>query len=230
LFRSDDDTSPLNPFFQQRPLCGASIGAYLPNHGHLDPVSYGGVVMIEKEGQVQTYGMSVHHMLDPPDDDDNDTVMSEGDGNEASRSSSRPNVDISDTSDLSDFADSDDDEAGYISSEFESDISDDEQLMHPVRQRELSEQGDKPGFQIQTLGVVSVTQPAFRDAWEQDLHADDAPLEELDDDHLASYKFGKVYASSGLRRMMKNGMQHEIDWALIEVSPPIALHSLIPLH
>lgn len=177
--------------------------------------------MVEQEGQTQPYGMSVHHMLDPPDDDDeDDNSSSEEDTRDAPRSSARLDVDYSDTSDISESTESeeDDNDDGYISSEFESDISDDEHTMSGDQTRINLDQGDKPGIKIRDPRIVPVTQPAFRDAWEQDLHADDAPLEELDEDHLTSYRFGKVYASSGLRRMTRNGMRHEIDWALIEVS------------
>ena len=217
----------MNPFFQQRPLCGASIGAYLPNHGHLDPVSYGGVILVEQDDQVQAFGMSVHHMLDPPDDDDdddddyddnNEDSSSEGDSRGAIRSSARSDVDHSDVSELSDIEESDDEGAGYISSDFESEISEDEQITTRGHTRDTREQGDRPGYGTQHNRTVDVTQPAFRDAWEQDLHADDAPLEELDEDHLVSYRFGKLHASSGLKRTIKDGMRHEIDWALIEVS------------
>lgn len=68
-FRSmmdEDDIPALNGCFQQRPVCGASIGAY--NGEHLPPVSYGGVVLIDDE----PFGMSVHHMLDAPSEDESE--------------------------------------------------------------------------------------------------------------------------------------------------------------
>lgn len=55
-FESYED---LNPHFQQKPLSGASIGAYLKG-SHLPPVSFGGTVLVDGE----PYGMSVHHMLE----------------------------------------------------------------------------------------------------------------------------------------------------------------------
>lgn len=173
---------------------------------------------MEQEGQIQPYGMSVHHMLDPPDGDNEEDASPGAGKNDSSDSSSGSDIDSADTSETSDSAESEDDEAGYVSSEFESDISEDEKTMTGGRSRNVTEHGDTPGVKVQDLNVISVTQPAFRDAWEQDLHADDASLEDLDEDHLTSYKFGKVYASSGLKRMLKNGMRHEIDWALIKVS------------
>lgn len=60
------DMAVMNPFHQQKPLCGASIGAY--NGEHLPPVSYGGVILIDDE----PVGMTVHHLLDAPSDDESD--------------------------------------------------------------------------------------------------------------------------------------------------------------
>ncbi|KAL1296704.1 hypothetical protein AAFC00_000179 [Neodothiora populina] len=213
-----DDAAPLNPYFQQRPLCGASIGAYLPSYGHLDPVSYGGVVMVERGGQVKPYGMSVHHMLDPPEGDDGD--------NSAMSSSTNTNTDLDESSSISSTLESSeedsDEDGGYVSSDFESDISDDETGVAAGHGRasHRAEAGDKAGVTIDMSPAIQVTQPAFRDAWDMQLHADDAPLEELDEDHLASYRLGSVFASSGLRRVTRGGMRHEIDWALIELDPP----------
>lgn len=175
--------------------------------------------MVEQEGQTRPYGMTVHHMLDPPDRNKECSSSEEEESSpsgSSSSSSSGSDVDTSDASDMTESEDEEYDDAGYSSSEFESDVED-EQTLTSGRMRHLVEPGDKPGIKVQETSNLPVTQPAFRDAWDQDLHADDAPLEELDEDHLASYKFGKVYASSGLRRMVKNGMRHEIDWALIEV-------------
>ena len=49
----------LNPHYQEKPSCGASIGVFHNDH-HLPPTSLGGTVLIDGE----PYGMSVHHMLD----------------------------------------------------------------------------------------------------------------------------------------------------------------------
>lgn len=49
----------LNPHYQQKPVCGASIGAY-HNGTHLPAVSFGGAVLVDDEA----YGMSVHHLLE----------------------------------------------------------------------------------------------------------------------------------------------------------------------
>ena len=60
------DMAVINPYHQQKPLCGASIGAF--NGEHLPPVSYGGVILVDDE----PLGLSVHHLLDAPSDDDSD--------------------------------------------------------------------------------------------------------------------------------------------------------------
>lgn len=60
------DMAVMNPYHQQKPLCGASIGAF--NGEHLPPVSYGGVILVDDE----PLGMSVHHLLDAPSDDESD--------------------------------------------------------------------------------------------------------------------------------------------------------------
>ena len=55
----DPSMQDLNPHYQQRPICGASIGACL-NGSHLPPVTFGGAVLLDGE----PFGMSVHHMLE----------------------------------------------------------------------------------------------------------------------------------------------------------------------
>ena len=55
----DSSLHDLNPFYQEKPNCGASIGAYL-NGSHLPPVTFGGAVLVGGE----PFGMSVHHMLE----------------------------------------------------------------------------------------------------------------------------------------------------------------------
>ncbi|PSK42501.1 hypothetical protein B9Z65_4415 [Elsinoe australis] len=62
----EDDPEPQNPYYHPRPSCGASIGAYNADEGHLLPVSFGGVVLVDDK----PYGMSVHHMLEPPSEDE----------------------------------------------------------------------------------------------------------------------------------------------------------------
>ena len=50
--------------YQQKPVCGASIGAFVDEQ-HLEAVTFGGIVLVDGE----PYGMSVHHMLEDQDDD-----------------------------------------------------------------------------------------------------------------------------------------------------------------
>lgn len=49
---------------QQKPTCGASIGAFVDEQ-HLEAVTFGGIVLVDGE----PYGMSVHHMLEDQDVD-----------------------------------------------------------------------------------------------------------------------------------------------------------------
>lgn len=63
---------PREQLYQPWPGCGASIGAWT-NEQHLPPVSFGGTIMVDG----QPYGMTVHHMLDDPDDVDRDIAEAE---------------------------------------------------------------------------------------------------------------------------------------------------------
>ena len=56
--------STLNPHYQEKPACGASIGVFR-NGSHLPPVSFGGAVLVDGE----PFGMSVHHMLEDDEED-----------------------------------------------------------------------------------------------------------------------------------------------------------------
>jgi hypothetical protein len=60
------DIVVMNPYHQQRPMCGASIGAYRGEH--LPPVSLGGIILVDGE----PFGLTVHHLLDAPSDDESD--------------------------------------------------------------------------------------------------------------------------------------------------------------
>lgn len=73
--------------------------------------------------------------------------------------------------------------------------------------------GDKMGILPYSDDDLCVTQPAI-----DDVDDDFFPSEEdRDDDHLASHAFGYVFASSGIRRVVRDEMKHEVDWALIRV-------------
>jgi hypothetical protein len=58
---------PKKSAYQQRPHFGASIGAFRAKE-HLPPVSFGGAILVDGK----PYGMTVHHMLDAPSDDEDE--------------------------------------------------------------------------------------------------------------------------------------------------------------
>ncbi|KKF95595.1 hypothetical protein CFO_g2064 [Ceratocystis platani] len=75
-----------------------------------------------------------------------------------------------------------------------------------------TEPGDIKGVEAGYGDDYIVTQPAM-----EDVPSDFFPCEETaDEDHLDTYSLGQVYASSGIRRRIKDGLVHEIDWALFE--------------
>ena len=58
--------------YQEKPTCGASIGAFKDDQ-HLPPVSFGGTILVDG----RPFGMTVHHMLDAPSDDESDEDVAE---------------------------------------------------------------------------------------------------------------------------------------------------------
>ncbi|KAH7092481.1 hypothetical protein FB567DRAFT_614468 [Paraphoma chrysanthemicola] len=87
LGTAEADLTVMNPFHQQRPICGASIGAF-DGHQHLPPASLGGIIMVDGE----PYGLTVHHILDVPSDDeeedvDDAVVVNEDEGDEVIQTS-----------------------------------------------------------------------------------------------------------------------------------------------
>lgn len=75
--------------------------------------------------------------------------------------------------------------------------------------------GDKPAIEPYSLECeeLRITQPAL-----DDVDEDFFPSEEdRDEDHLASHAFGYVHASSGIRRVTRGMLTHEVDWALIKI-------------
>lgn len=222
-------SSPLNPFHQQRPLCGASIGAYMGNQ-HLPPVTFGGVIRVDDV----LYGMTVHHLLDAPSDDDNSEFDEDDLMHYAERSSAR--CDNNDNPWLAGIAGnhelqrtptdlmfpleiSDDDEASSeeeeIYSEEEEYVSSDEESDNESVNTDdtAGTRGDLKGVIPGQGSEIYVTQPALDDV-ESDFFASE---EDKDDDHLDSHKLGHVYASSGIRRWKRKGVKHEIDWALLKL-------------
>jgi hypothetical protein len=234
---SPSDATPLNPFHQERPLCGASIGAYVGNK-HLPPVSYGGVVHIDGE----PYGMTVHHLLDSPSDEEDSEFDEQEAFAGAERSSARrtdqydsllagmaghPTLQTVPTDSMFPFEISDDDESvssededpedglsdeEYDSSDFESEP---ESVGTEATRRTL---GDLSGIYPGHGTGILVTQPALDDVDDEFFPCE----EDRDDDHLDSHKLGCVHASSGIRRWTRKGndgrsIVHEIDWALLKL-------------
>ncbi|KAF2019826.1 hypothetical protein BU24DRAFT_419438 [Aaosphaeria arxii CBS 175.79] len=230
---SSADTGVMNPFHQQRPVCGASIGAYLGEH--LPPVSYGGVILVDDE----PLGMSVHHLLDAPSEDegeysdDDDDYDDDFSGDEAVLSSARsggnpwlmgmgsqPGVQVSAPEfsgtwplEISDDEDDDDEDPYEFSSDegFDSDEESEDDLKGSIMSRGTI--GDIRGVAIGEGKDIKITQPAI-----DDVNDDFFPCEEdRDDDHLSSHELGYVHASSGIRRWERDGVVHEIDWSLLKL-------------
>ncbi|EMD63458.1 hypothetical protein GGP41_005886 [Bipolaris sorokiniana] len=226
------DMAVMNPWHQQRPLCGASIGAF--NGQHLPPVSYGGVILVDDE----PLGMSVHHLLDAPSDDESD-AGEDYDGpypNETTLSSAANNpwlmgmgtqpgvyleseepapmwdLELSDDEDLrSEDDEVDADSFDFSDSEFESDDESAEDMAESAMSRATT--GDIDGILPGEGEEIRITQPAL-----DDVDPDFFPNEEdRDDDHLSSHELGHVHASSGIRRWKRDGILHEIDWALLKL-------------
>ncbi|KAK0251427.1 hypothetical protein B0A54_09357 [Friedmanniomyces endolithicus] len=202
-----------NPDYQERPVCGASIGAYRDEE-HLPPVSLGGVVLVDGVA----YGMSVHHMLEPPDDEEEEEDAEAGADDESETSS------LGSADGISVYAHSDDESTVRPPSTL-SDTEEDDEIY----------EGDLPGIAPHDFEEVEITQPALDDAVECDLHVDVGAEDDgdsgIDEDHLLSYKLGQVFASSGLKRStasthkegfrsISQSLPQEIDWALFELIPP----------
>jgi hypothetical protein len=222
-----------NPYYQQKPVCGASIGAFRQDE-HLPPVSYGGAILVDGI----PYGMTVHHMLDSPCEDDDDYDDDGYDYPPRSAGNYTGHLEIPDTDfsepwrrsdsteslyqlEVSDDEDADDTSMsrslddtyddywlseGYSSDEGEDDAEDD-------ADDDAASIGDTSGVYPGEEPRVVVTQPAIDDV-EDDFFP--SP-EDKDDDHLASHMLGYVHASSGIRRWIRQGIKHEVDWALLKI-------------
>ncbi|KAK2744687.1 hypothetical protein FQN55_006606 [Onygenales sp. PD_40] len=221
----------LNPNYQVKPVCGASIGAFRLDE-HLPPVSYGGAILVDG----LAYGMTVHHMLDAPCDDDED------DGYQDLPPRSAGNWTPSGESFEQDFAHSWSDEVlpeALYPLEISDDDEDDDRSIAPSLAESqddywLSDSystddgeddlegdyfddaasiGDTAGVDPGEEPRIIVTQPAMDDVEEGFFPC----LEDRDDEHLASHSLGYVHASSGVRRWTRDGIKHEVDWALIKI-------------
>ncbi|KAL8905132.1 MAG: hypothetical protein Q9207_002833 [Kuettlingeria erythrocarpa] len=211
--------------YQERPSCGASIGAYVDEQ-HLPPVSFGGTVLVNGEA----YGMSVHHMLE---NDEIDYGLDDLDGMQRSMvprggggmylhpdedENGKDEMQESPPEALYPFEISDDEDEGYRSGQDDEDLSDfdpaqwDTPDMEDLTDTDVN-MGDTPGITPGYGETVLVTQPAI-----DDVHDDFFPNEEdMDEDHLASHTFGHIHASSGIRRTSRGAISHEVDWALIKI-------------
>ncbi|THC97646.1 hypothetical protein EYZ11_002872 [Aspergillus tanneri] len=218
-----------NPHYQQRPLCGASMGAFM-NEEHLPPVTYGGAILVDG----MPYGMTVHHMLEAPSDQEDEyqdpvaPLRSSGnwpqnqDPQEAAFMYSWCDQDPSELD--HEFEISEDEygdgcsmdgsyddfclSEGYSSDEDPFGGDDD------YEDEDAASIGDTAGIEPGDEPPCFVTQPAI-----DDVRDDFFPCpEDRDDEHLASHSFGFVHASSGVRRWTRKGIKHEIDWALIKIN------------
>lgn len=244
---------PREQKYQVRPSSGASIGAF-KDHEHLPPVSFGGTILVDGD----PFGLTVHHMLDVPSDDESDEE-DQGLIQEQPRRAAAPARTIpgqfdpsSDVrfmqseEDLSRFSDFDISDDEYEGSDDDSDTStirpdyaimdadgnefwfledsppeldeddsddDDASSSSSDDNDDAASIGDKVGIAPYTDDDYCVTQPAI-----DDVDDDFFPSEEdRDDDHLASHSFGYVFATSGIRRVKRGEIKHEVDWALIRV-------------
>ncbi|RMZ75640.1 hypothetical protein DV738_g5378, partial [Chaetothyriales sp. CBS 135597] len=255
--------------YQLKPSCGASIGAFKDNE-HLPPVSFGGTVLVDGE----PFGMTVHHMLDPPSDseDEEDDFSLDEDEGAPRRSMARmfptqdqgfghiggaasdlsfiggagsvfesPGIDVleddlvlsgdedrSDTSTIRpDYSITDDsghefwflDDRSETSSApdlVEDDDDDDQQSTSSDDDDDAASIGDKPAVLPYSTESeeLTVTQPAIDDV-DDDFFVGDE--DDRSEDHLSSHTLGYIHASSGIRRVMRGRLKHEVDWALIRI-------------
>lgn len=207
--------------YQQRPACGASIGAYLENH-HLPPVSFGGTVLVDGE----PFGMSVHHMLENEEVDMGlDQVV------DIDRSMALSNEGHEDDDDISTrsigplelpealypFEIEDDEDEGYQSEgdpdAWLSEILESEDFEHHESDDDEVNMGDTDGIEPGDGEELIVTQPAIDDVDEGFFPNED----DTDDEHLSSHSLGYIHASSGIKRSRRGAISHEVDWALIRM-------------
>ena len=207
--------------YQQRPACGASIGAYIDNH-HLPPVSFGGTVLVNGE----PYGMSVHHMLENDEIDMGldqvwDVNRSMAPSNETyeydDSSSTRSYQPLDLPEALYPFEIEDDDDEGYQSEgdadAWLSEILESEDFDRHQTDDEEVDMGDTDGINPGNGGELIVTQPAIDDVDEGFFPNE----EDMDDEHLSSHSLGYIHASSGIKRSRRGAISHEVDWALIKM-------------
>ncbi|PFH58019.1 hypothetical protein XA68_14261 [Ophiocordyceps unilateralis] len=216
----EGEDAAANSDYQERPGNGASIGAWI-GYRHLPPVSFGGLVLVDG----QPYGMTVHHMVDEPDQDfgHDETLRS---GAAADQRWCSALVDEDGAAD--DLGLSEAESEPYSGSDVTSDYGQDDDEAD-----DEFEPGDVPGIEPDCGDGYLVTQPAL-----DDVRDDFYPCAETrNEDHNDSFHLGKVFASSGIRRKRVGGLIHEVDWALFEFSDgrlpndnriPRALDDILP--
>ena len=215
------DQPVMNPYHQERPLCGASIGAYkYDTDSHHAAVSYGGVVMVDGE----PFGMTVHHLLDESSDEEE---SDESDGESPSRSSgarrtsrfppwlagqkSNTPHQAFEQHYISDFSDDESDDETEHGTEADFDWP---PLDCPGPDEDTAEEpGDASGIRKGQGSQYMITQPALDDLGENFFPSE----EDKNDEHLQCHGLGNIYASSGIRRWKRDHEKHEIDWALVKV-------------
>ncbi|KAK1987759.1 HET-s/LopB domain-containing protein [Colletotrichum cereale] len=216
----DDDEGAVkaaNPEFQARPNNGASIGAWVGDR-HLPPVSLGGLIMVDDK----PYGMTVHHMLDDPEEIYKHAKTQAQDPTRRSMTRDADHARLDWYADSSAESSSGDDYACEFS-ESESDANSETDATSDASDEESGDEsegeydqpGDIPGIEPGCGDGYIITQPAMDDVDEEFYPSE----ETANEDHLDSYTVGEVYASSGIKRREQNGLIHEIDWALFEFTP-----------
>lgn len=202
----EGEVEAANPDYQERPHNGASIGAWIGDR-HLPPVSFGGLIMVDDK----PYGMTVHHMLDDPEQSHAqkgaEVVIPPVRSSAASQSFTHlQETDTSESSSGDDFTcEFSDSESDYSVTDLTSDDESEDE------EEEYTEPGDIPGIEPGLGEGYVVTQPALDDIGDGFYPTEDT----MDEDHLDTCRLGEIYASSGIRRRHDpEGLVHEIDWAL----------------
>lgn len=212
------DQEPASRFnhYQERPTCGASIGAYMDEQ-HLPPVSFGGTVLVDGE----PYGMSVHHMLENDDIDyglDNHETLARSmgprgmNGRPFDEGIQHQWATEAPPEALYPFEILDDEDEGYRSDNL-SDFDPSQWDTPEAPNLDEIDMGDTPGIEPGQGDTLLVTQPAIDDVDEGFFPNED----DIDQDHLASHTLGYIHASSGIRRTSRGPIFHEVDWALIKI-------------
>lgn len=213
-----------NPYYQEKPVCGASIGAFRLDE-HLPPASYGGAILVDGI----PYGMTVHHMLDPQcddDDDDQDFLFRSAERTPDIQSFDNESDTCTDDEtlpeagcsfEITDDEDDADDQSLALSLEDSYDedfwLSDGYSTDDNEDDNDAASVGDVAGIEPHEEPRIIVTQPAIDDVTEEFFRSSN----DRDDEHLASHSLGYIYASSGIRRWTRDGVKHEVDWALINI-------------